>query len=136
MRADTREFLALLDSLHAHPVRECRELFDNETELWVARAPGRLDVMGGIADYSGSLVLEYPIAEAAFVALQRDVSRKIRIVTLTTNDSRQVEFEMSLNDFESEVAPIDYDEARRLFQTNPSGDWAAYIAGAFLVLMR
>jgi galactokinase len=24
----------------------------------VARAPGRLDVMGGIADYSGSLVLQ------------------------------------------------------------------------------
>ncbi len=27
-------------------------------ELFVARAPGRLDVMGGIADYSGSLVLQ------------------------------------------------------------------------------
>lgn len=28
----------------------------------MARAPGRLDVMGGIADYSGSLVLQvaYP----------------------------------------------------------------------------
>lgn len=26
--------------------------------LHVARAPGRLDVMGGIADYSGSLVLQ------------------------------------------------------------------------------
>jgi galactokinase len=59
MRADTREFLALLDNLHAHPARECRELFDNDAELWVARAPGRLDVMGGIADYSGSLVLGY-----------------------------------------------------------------------------
>ncbi|KAA8519358.1 hypothetical protein F0562_013614 [Nyssa sinensis] len=27
-------------------------------EIFVARAPGRLDVMGGIADYSGSLVLQ------------------------------------------------------------------------------
>lgn len=26
----------------------------------MARAPGRLDVMGGIADYSGSLVLQVP----------------------------------------------------------------------------
>ena len=26
--------------------------------MFVARAPGRLDVMGGIADYSGSLVLQ------------------------------------------------------------------------------
>ena len=36
----------------------------------MTRAPGRLDVMGGIADYSGSLVLQMPIAEACHVALQ------------------------------------------------------------------
>ena len=40
--------------------------------VWVARAPGRLDVMGGIADYSGSLVAEMPIAAAAVCACQRD----------------------------------------------------------------
>ena len=37
----------------------------------MARAPGRLDVMGGIADYSGSLVLQMPLAEACHVAVQR-----------------------------------------------------------------
>ena len=135
-RADTREFLALLDNLHAHPMRECRELFDNGTDLWVARAPGRLDVMGGIADYSGSLVLELPIAEAAFVALQRDTSRKIRIVTLANDRTREAAFEMSLDDFDRSGAPIDYDEARKLFQADSPGHWAAYVAGAFLVLMR
>lgn len=36
----------------------------------MSRAPGRLDVMGGIADYSGSLVLQMPIHEACHVALQ------------------------------------------------------------------
>jgi L-arabinokinase len=41
-----------------------------DDELLVTRAPGRLDVMGGIADYSGSLVLQMPIAEACHVALQ------------------------------------------------------------------
>lgn len=136
MRADTREFLELLDNLHAHPIKECRELFDNDTELWVARAPGRLDVMGGIADYSGSLVLELPIAEAAFVALQRDVSRKIRIITLTNNRLREPVFEMSLDNFERDGAPVEYDEARRLFRADTTGHWAAYVAGAFLVLMR
>lgn len=29
-----------------------------QDDIFVARAPGRLDVMGGIADYSGSLVLQ------------------------------------------------------------------------------
>lgn len=36
----------------------------------LARAPGRLDVMGGIADYSGSLVCEMPLAIAAAAAAQ------------------------------------------------------------------
>lgn len=135
-RADTREFLALLENLHAHPMRECRELFDNEPDLFVTRAPGRLDLIGGIADYSGSLVLELPIAEAAFVALQRDVSRKIRIVTLTNDRSREAAFEMPLDDLEVDGVPIEYDEARRRFQADANGPWAAYVAGAFLVLMR
>ena len=34
------------------------DLFDAKRTVVVARAPGRLDVMGGIADYSGSLVLQ------------------------------------------------------------------------------
>jgi galactokinase len=33
-------------------------------------APGRLDVMGGIADYSGSLVLQMPVAQRTTVKLQ------------------------------------------------------------------
>ena len=37
--------------------------------VFVARAPGRLDVMGGIADYSGALVLQWPIREATRVAV-------------------------------------------------------------------
>ncbi len=31
---------------------------DLQDDIYVSRAPGRLDVMGGIADYSGSLVLQ------------------------------------------------------------------------------
>lgn len=36
----------------------------------MGRAPGRLDVMGGIADYSGSLVLQLPLAQGTFAAAQ------------------------------------------------------------------
>jgi galactokinase len=42
----------------------------NAGPLFVARAPGRLDVMGGIADYTGSLVCEMPLASAAGVLVQ------------------------------------------------------------------
>ena len=41
-----------------------------QDDIIVTRAPGRLDVMGGIADYSGSLVLQLPLAQACHVAVQ------------------------------------------------------------------
>ena len=45
--------------------------FDSHAPVFLSRAPGRLDVMGGIADYSGSLVLQRTTAEATFAAVQR-----------------------------------------------------------------
>lgn len=34
-----------------------------DDDVFVSRAPGRLDVMGGIADYSGALVLQVGLTE-------------------------------------------------------------------------
>ncbi|HEY6403878.1 MAG TPA: galactokinase family protein, partial [Blastocatellia bacterium] len=59
-------FIESLNNLDQSPSPEVSEFFDPKAEIVVARAPGRLDVMGGIADYSGSLVLEMPIQEATF----------------------------------------------------------------------
>src|SRR5215207_3402000 len=50
-------------------IEKVRPLFGSG-EVLVTRAPGRIDLMGGIADYSGSLVLQWPIAAATHVALQ------------------------------------------------------------------
>jgi len=44
--------------------------FDEALPLHVARAPGRLDVMGGMADYSGSNVLQLPIRPGCWCATQ------------------------------------------------------------------
>ena len=119
---DVADFIESLDKLEM--------LFDNRSEITIARAPGRLDVMGGIADYSGSLVLELPISEATFVALQKDDSRQLRIVSFLNNDT--LTFEMPLSDLERDGEPIEYAEAQRYF----SQHWAAYVAGVFLVLSR
>ncbi len=134
---DVLEFLKTLENLENHPNKNARELFDLHEELIITRAPGRLDVMGGIADYSGSLVLETPIQEAALVALQHDSERIIRIVSPGGNDGmRSSAVEISLTDFEENGSPLSYQKARALFTKNPADHWAAYIAGAFLVLMR
>jgi galactokinase len=110
--------------------------FDQPAEITITRAPGRLDVMGGIADYSGSLVLELPIAEATLVALQKDEARRISITSLVDNETRILNFEMPLEDLERDGAPIHYDEARAYFASNETNRWAAYVAGVFLVLAR
>jgi galactokinase len=133
---DVSAFIETLSKLEVHPALDMRTLFDPQLELTVARAPGRLDVMGGIADYSGSLVLELPIAEATFVALQKDDTRRLRVVSLVENETRVVSFEMPFADLERDGEPIAYDEARRYFKGDTTPHWAAYVAGAFLVLMR
>src|SRR5438093_12688832 len=87
---DTAAFIETLTELGQHPRAEVRGLFDGESEIIVARAPGRLDVMGGIADYSGSLVLEMPLREATFAAFQRNASRTLRIVSLSEDPQREM----------------------------------------------
>ena len=134
--SDATDFIKTLNRIEQWPQPEARRLFDLESELVVTRAPGRLDVMGGIADYSGSLVLELPLAEATCVALQRDRSRRIRIISLLDDATQALVFEMPLSDFEGANGPIEYEAARDRFQRDPEQHWAAYVAGVFLVLMR
>jgi L-arabinokinase len=108
-----------------------RRLFEPGTPLFVARAPGRLDFMGGIADYSGSLVLERPITEATFAALELMDEPAIHVTSIG-RPSFTITFESLLPDGE----PIRYEEARALFRGAPDHHWAAYVVGIFLVLIR
>jgi len=134
--ADVSEFLGMLIRLQDHAAPELRAFFDPQHELTITRAPGRLDVMGGIADYSGSLVLELPIAEATLVALQKQNTPHLKIVSVLEHEGRVLSFDMPLGDFERNGEPVEYDEARRYFRRDDNRRWAAYVAGVFLVLMR
>jgi L-arabinokinase len=113
-------------------------LFAAAAPVFVARAPGRMDVMGGIADYSGSLVLQMPIAEAAVAAVQRRPgSRSLCLVSVGGDGSRSSAVELSLDDLlDAEGRPVADDAARAALAADASHAWAAYLAGAFVVLMR
>jgi L-arabinokinase len=108
-------------------LEEARGLFVAGRDVVVARAPGRLDVMGGIADYSGSLVLQLPLAEATYAALQRDPEPTLRLASVGSSP-----FEVPLSAF----ASLSYEDARAFFRREPATSWAAYAAGAFVVLRR
>jgi galactokinase len=114
-----------------------RRLFERGASVSIARAPGRLDVMGGIADYSGSLVLERPIAEATWAAVQR-IDRPVLEIVSLGRDGYTIPLELLAPD----GAPVSYEEARRMFtrvRLKPDttyDHWAAYIVGVVLVLAR
>jgi galactokinase len=133
--ADTAAFVELLGELETASRAE-GGLFE-AGDVVVSRAPGRLDLMGGIADYSGSLVLELPIASATHVALQRRAGPTVEIVSLPAGGTvRPRRAEVDLRDFSTSNGPIDFADARALFSRDSRSHWAAYVAGAFLVLMR
>ncbi|KAI3468448.1 hypothetical protein Pfo_025111 [Paulownia fortunei] len=169
--SDTVNFLkslseldAVLDSGKSTEKRQIRErkaaagLFNWEEDIFVARAPGRLDVMGGIADYSGSLVLQMPTREACHVAVQKIHPSKqrlwkhaqarqnakgqgptavLQIVSYGSElSNRGPTFDMDLSDFMDGEQPMLYEKARSYFARDPSQRWAAYIAGTILVLMK
>ncbi len=133
---DVAAFLDLLNHLDAHRKPAVRTLFEPNGELVVTRAPGRLDLMGGIADYSGSLVLQMPIQEATLVALQRVAEPQVQIISIGNDQHAHPAFSMLLADLLNGSQPIDYATAHAYFKRNPATAWAAYAAGAFLVLMR
>src|SRR5262245_63108272 len=133
---DASTFVETLNKLDQSPSPEARQLFDPKAEIVVARAPGRLDVMGGIADYSGSMVLEAPILEATFAALQRQTDRRLTIVSLAEGEGQTLAFAMALSDLENAGEQVDYDTARTRIQREPSQHWATYVTGVFLTLSR
>src|SRR3712207_62432 len=134
--ADAEEFVRVVRRVLAGGSPPGGALFEGGGPVYVTRAPGRLDLMGGIADYSGSLVLELPIAAAAHAALQPRPGRRIVVVSLPPTDEGQARtFEMPVEElYGASGAPLEYAEAARYFKRK--GDWAAYVAGAFHVLAR
>src|ERR1700722_11905668 len=57
-----------------------QDFFAVRRPIWIARAPGRLDVMGGNVDYTGGMVLQSVLCEAVWVAVQPRTDDVIRIL--------------------------------------------------------
>ncbi len=113
------------------------ELFDARRPIFVARAPGRLDVMGGIGDYSGCLVLEMPIDCASWVFVQRRKDRKICIESLAAaKEGMRRDICLDLDELFPDGTPLSYAKARSLLNRDADTRWCAYVAGALFVLVH
>jgi L-arabinokinase len=98
----------------------------------LARAPGRIDLMGGIADYSGALVLQYPLALAAVAAAQPVAEPLVTVRSLQQPEPVVVPLAQLFPD----DAPIDYAAAQRLLTGVAHERWAAYCLGTLVALGR
>ena len=100
---------------------------DTNTPVAIARAPGRLDVMGGIADYSGSLVLEMPLACATFAIAQRQDTTRLDL--LSNRGGHAFRFDVDLGVvLHGELSSPD--RLAAWFAERPEDRWAAYIVGS------
>jgi galactokinase len=98
-------------------------------KIFSAFAHGRLDVMGGIADYSGSLVLQMPIAEKTTVSIRKNNNNFLKIKSLV--DKKTLTFTISIDEIKS-FPRGKYDLVSKLFQHDK---WASYIVGCVILLI-
>jgi L-arabinokinase len=113
--------------------REAAGFFAPEAgPVHVARAPGRLDVMGGIADYSGSLVAEMPIAAATVAGAQAGGTPDGAVIVRTANAEEAGLAPEVVLPAEVFINPVSL--LRRVRERPAEERWAGYVAGCMSIL--
>lgn len=106
--------------------------FPSGATVHVARAPGRLDVMGGIADYSGSLVAEMPVGQAAVAGAQIGGTEDGAVIVGTANaEAEGLAAAVTLH-HELFTNPVSL--LRHLRDAPSQERWAGYAAGCLSLL--
>ncbi len=107
------------------------DFFGEEEPIWIARAPGRLDVMGGNVDYTGGMVLQSLLREAVWVAIQ---PRSDDVIRILNPGAAQFGWQPSLELRTSAFG--DVSALRHLCNQRESSRWAGYVLGALHLLKR
>ncbi|MBP7936679.1 MAG: hypothetical protein KA354_18710 [Phycisphaerae bacterium] len=127
----------VLEAGFLHFAEFCRSRWpsDQGRPMVVTRAPGRLDCMGGMADFSGALALQLPLGRGVYVAAGRREDQKIVLRSLGVTESGQpaeAEFPLAaLYQADGRVATPSALAAQ--FETSP---WVRHIAGVCLGMLR
>ncbi|MCU0399323.1 MAG: hypothetical protein MUC73_14615 [Cyclobacteriaceae bacterium] len=101
-------------------------------QVFEGEAPGRLDVMGGIADYSGSLVLQLALPKNTRVRIElRNDYQCLLESNLASGERLQasVDYRKLLDQ-----GKVSYSFAQNQFKQFGKDRWVAYVLGCALVL--
>jgi galactokinase len=105
------------------------DFFVPEKPIWVARAPGRLDVMGGNVDYTGGMVLQGLLREAVWVAVQPRADDLVRILNPGAAEfGWEPYLEQRIDDLR------DPEDLRLLCEQRQRSKWGSYVLGALCFL--
>ncbi len=105
--------------------------FAPERLVWAARAPGRLDVMGGNVDYTGGMVLQGLLRESVWVAAQRRTDDVVRILNPGAAEfGWETRFEVQASELRNP------ESVRALCAVREGSRWGCYVLGAAYFLKR
>jgi len=99
--------------------------------VFIARSPGRLDLMGGNDDYTGGLVFESTIREATYAAAQLRTDQLIVLKNQTASEAGwQGEVTVAFWELRDEATVKCY------VNSSPAIRWTAYVVGSLYYLKK
>ena len=110
--------------------------FQKNGRVIIARAPARLDVMGGIAAHCGADVFGSTLERSAVVGCQARQDRRLSALSFDMAvHGYQSALQISIDDFYTDGNLKSYEEVQSLFAQNPRAAWAGYVLGGFFALL-
>ncbi len=118
-------------------IMDLQIFFGENRKITKVEAPGRLDVMGGIADYSGSLVLEMPVDKGTVASVAPRQDDVLRVHSTTAGAMGKTDTVTAcFGDFVDASGQVTYSLARSKLAGKSGSAWAAYVVGCLLVLAK
>ena len=109
-------------------------LFSPNRPILIARAPGRLDVLGGVADTIHATVVQYPLEEGIIVAAQQRTDRRVLIRNLNLNKDHVLTVEYRIDDLVDAIQKGDWTIVRSP-SASPEKSWCSRILAALAMTL-
>ena len=114
---------------------EIKDFFGPNRRIIQASSPGRMDVMGGVADYSGSLLLQMPIQERTYVHMAERNDDMLRVRSHSAEEvGLRSEVIFPLQELLEKRGEI---VKQKLYQhvISKQTEWSLYVLGGFFLLL-
>ena len=127
----------LIQSFTENNKRNFGGIFYPRRKITVVRAPGRIDVMGGIASKCGATTLEMPLQEAVVLGIQERNDRQLLIRSVGIDQQEYTPtVNFNLDEFWCNGRLRSYREIQRKITRDQGKSWAGHVAGIFFILLK